>query len=357
MNAINFSIEGRKHAGLKIDNQDVVLQYEDDNCAIAIVCDGCSASEYARNAATATATACLSFLKEQGSLYCDYTNSFGNFSMFNSKKSKFMGDLLTRIDEEYYATRLPYEQMASTLAAVYIDKKSQRFLSLNIGDGAVYAISPSFNVTVLEKPTNYFSSRQTVFCHSSSAKMLSSATTGSLSTKNYAGFVLITDGCKRLLDKYKSQLDQIIVTNILDKEEAAKKLEEAVMRIRDTDVMDDCTAAVVTFSGDESPKLRETASIILNTASNSDNAPKDNEGATAAASETETGNDNSVTPAPVKTHTTNDFLKFIKEPRTADELLAKGYIHSQEEFLAFIAPLLKLNLIKFENGKFTIGSC
>lgn len=130
MSITTFSKKGIFHEQNNTENQDAVFSYEDDNICYIALADG--------------ATSCRNS-KAGAEIACKCIKDFLiNSDIFNFSADKLAylvwEEIMFHIKNEASILNDTEKSFASTFAFTYLDKKSNRLVTYNLGDGAIYIL-------------------------------------------------------------------------------------------------------------------------------------------------------------------------------------------------------------------------
>lgn len=326
MHCIANTTAGRRHVSMGKANEDFVKVYESDRIVILAAADGCSGSFCARPAAEATVAACIELALDP--------------NIWEMKPKAIRAACTHILDKHYLACPYPYEQLAATMALVIINRMSEQYIAISIGDCSCIMLTDTLEPTLLLEPVNLFRQRnQTVFANSSAASRYMQMKFGTMD--GVAGFMLLTDGADRLLDHDRvSDIQQLTSLTVLSLEQAQTVLQEYVEGLSDH-TSDDITVAIAMRCDDE--QLTKLAGATYHAKLIPDDEQNDDPIQSDCPTEDE--------PAAVELDEEASLLGFLRQPRSAEELVVAGYV-TETSILTVLYPYLKDGSIGYRDHKF-----
>lgn len=326
MNTITHTVAGRRHRSMAVENQDVINCYEDDRVMILAVADGCSSSECATPAAEATVAACIEFGM--------------NPNIFEMKDKPLKDELLHILDKHYYACKDPYDDLAATALVLIVNKISGQYLGLSVGDSSCIVLTDTLDPALLISPVNILKQKDlTIFANSSYAARSMQIERGSLSS-GIAGFIVLSDGADAILDQsHIDDIQQLASLTVLSPDKAQTALCDYIEELSQN-TADDITIGI-TMRADDNDLLRIAAATYSSELTVEDIQLREE---IVPEEEPEQSVPES---APAES-----LIVFLKNPRTAEELLIAGYVKNGKELLTMLYPYLRDGLIHYKEHHF-----
>ena len=323
-NSIHYTVPGRRHLSMRKGNEDFVNVYESDTVLVYAVADGCSESTCAAPASEATVAAGIEFAM--------------NGEIWDMKQKEIRDEYLRILDKHYLACPYPYEDLAATTVLLAINKISNKYLAISIGDCSCIILNCVLEPSLLLQPMNLLRQKdRTVFANSSLASRSMRMEMGSMD--GVGGFALITDGADALIDQdCIPDLQQLTSLTVLSPKKAQGELQTYVGKLSET-TSDDITVAITMRCDD--PEIIKIAGatydLELMLEEEQDEVPQAED---SILQLDDTDNNESL-------------LEFLRIPRTAEELVIAGYVNAETSLLTVLTPYLKDNLIKYEDHHFS----
>lgn len=339
-NIIATSITGRRHEALGKMNEDSYIIHDDERISVLALADGCSKSPCGTKAAEAT----LEGIKK-------FALSSDIWTMKDKhKKEKLLSDL----DNAFFAYPYPYADLQATCLVVIINKYSNQFIAIGIGDCSCAVITSSeLDAKMLINPFNILGQKnKTVFANDSAALGTMKIETGDMS--NVAGFALVTDGADTFFEKNNlDNIQQLASLCVLNKGQAQEELDEIVHAISEKEV-DDITIVMAMNSSNE--KIRHIAEAICTAPIVEDVHNNSVECVDVENIADTTVNDDVTEEMIVEDKDSGSpmtLLIFLCTPRTAEELILNGYCFPGE-ICNYMYPLIREGIVKYEDSFFSV---
>ena len=323
-NSIYYTVPGRRHLSMGKGNEDFVNVYESETVLVYAVADGCSESTCAAPASEATVAAGIEFAM--------------NGDIWAMKQKAMRDEYLRILDKHYLACPYPYEDLAVTTVLLVINKVSDKYLAISIGDCSCIILNRALEPALLLQPINLLRQKdRTVFANSSLASRSMRMEMGAMD--DVGGFILITDGADALIDQdHIPDLQQLTSLTVLSPKQAQGELQTYVGKLSET-TSDDITVAITMRNDD--PELIKIAG-----------ATYDSELILEDELDVVSQTEDSILQLD-DTDDNESLLDFLRTPRTAEELVIAGYVNAEAALLTVLTPYLKDNLIRYENHQFS----
>ncbi len=323
-NSIYYTVPGRRHLSMGKGNEDFVNVYESETVLVYAVADGCSESTCAAPASEATVAAGIEFAM--------------NGDIWAMKQKAMRDEYLRILDKHYLACPYPYEDLAATTVLLVINKVSDKYLAISIGDCSCIILNRALEPALLLQPINLLRQKdRTVFANSSLASRSMRMEMGAMD--DVGGFILITDGADALIDQdHIPDLQQLTSLTVLSPKQAQGELQTYVGKLSET-TSDDITVAITMRNDD--PELIKIAG-----------ATYDSELILEDELDVVSQTEDSILQLD-DTDDNESLLDFLRTPRTAEELVIAGYVNAEAALLTVLTPYLKDNLIRYENHQFS----
>lgn len=323
-NSIHYTVPGRRHLSMGKGNEDFVNVYESDTVLVYAVADGCSESTCAAPASEATVAAGIEFAM--------------NGDIWAMKQKAMRDEYLRILDKHYLACPYPYEDLAATTVLLVINKVSDKYLAISIGDCSCIILNRALEPALLLQPMNLLRQKdRTVFANSSLASRSMRMEMGAMD--DVGGFILITDGADALIDQdHIPDLQQLTSLTVLSPKQAQSELQTYVGKLSET-TSDDITVAITMRCDD--PELIKISGATYD----SELILEDEQDVVPQTEDSILQLDD--------TDDNKSLLEFLRTPRTAEELVIAGYVNAETSLLTVLTPYLKDNLIKYEDHHFS----
>ncbi len=323
------TIPGIYHSAVGKDNEDAVKFYEDDTVIMVAVSDGCSSSAYAQAAAVASCEGALSFGQ------CRKIWELVQKSHIKQLKMEF----LKYLDDAYYATNFPYDELMATIVLIVINKISRQYAAFSIGDSSALIIDNNLEAEILLNPVR-MGKNKTMFGNSAAASTTMKVSMGLL--QNVSGFVLFTDGADALREKASAlELQYLAATAQLRPEIADKEITKLCEKYRQNG-QDDVTIALLSVNCPAAQNVSAKIYPELQKSSNHTTVPVNN----SLTDNTATAE---TTQAEEADNEWNDWLylpEFLETPKTAAQIVEAGFT-SAPEILTFLRPYLLDGIVEY----------
>lgn len=337
MNIIGFTKAGLRHISIGEPNQDKINLYQDDRVAVIALADGASASEVGKEAAELTTSACIEFGK--------------NGRIWDMSKKEQSDELLRVLDKNYLAAPFPYDRLTATMVMVAVNKVSNNFIAISIGDCSALMIDKQLNGSVFISPVNlFFKKNVTVFANGSTASKFLKIEWGSIN--DIAGFALLTDGAEKFMEEGKQKdIRRLAALTVLSPKKAQTELEEYVTDQLSEGTNDDITLSIIMPADDEELTCISKAELGITDdcecyAEEPEEDNVDYKDETCAE-----GIDES--PHNVRSTT---LLAFLAEPKDPEELILAGFVSRNSELLTILYPYLRDGVVKLDDHKFVAAT-
>lgn len=333
INIIDFTKAGLRHISIGESNQDSVRSYQDDKVAVAVLSDGASESEVGKEAAEITSDSGIEFAQ--------------NGSIWDMSKKELSDELLRVLDKNYLGAPFPYDRLTATMVMVAVNKVSNNFIAISIGDCSALMIDRKLNGSVFLSPVNlFFKKNVTVFANGSNASKFIKIESGNIN--GIAGFVLMTDGANDIMREDRlNDIRRLTALTVFSPDKAQTELEEYVTDQLSEGTNDDISLSIIMPADDE--ELTRISKAELGISDNcecftevSDEADVNYEDVVSAENIDESHHDMQPT----------TLLTFLAEPRNPDELLLAGFVNRYSELLTILYPYLRDGLVKLEDHRF-----
>ena len=331
-NFINETRTGKRHFSLGKANEDVYHVYEDDRIAIAVVSDGASQSPCAIAAATANIEAVIEVAKDPDI-----------WTMKNKHlKLRFMESFEQSLKRQPYN----YELLCATCAAVIVNKYSEEYIALSVGDCMIASLNRSFEPELLLSPRNlFFQKNRTVFTNAETSIVLMKICTGKLD--NIAAITLITDGAQQLFEiDNTEELTRLAALNVMNNETARSELNKQIEEMSES-TSDDLTVVMISISDDQSI-MDKAVEICGEEVYTSISAP-------TMSYEENNQNETEISDETIVEYSKSSIIEFLKTPRTAEELIISGYCH-KNEIVTSMFLLIDCGIVEYSNYMFRLRS-
>lgn len=233
------------------------------------------------------------------------------------------------------------------MVMVVVNKVSNRFIAISIGDCSALMIDRQLNGSVFISPVNlFFKKNVTVFANGSSAGKFIKIESGSIN--DIAGFALLTDGAEKFMEEGRQKdIRRLAALTVLSPKKAQTELEEYVTDQLSEGTNDDITLSIIMPADDEELTRISKAELGISDdcecyAEEPEEDNVDYEDETCAESIDES-------PHNVRSTT---LLEFLSEPKDPEELILAGFVSRNSELLTILYPYLRDGLIELENHKF-----
>lgn len=323
-NSIYYTVPGRRHLSMGKGNEDFVNVYESETVLVYAVADGCSESTCAAPASEATVAAGIEFAM--------------NGDIWAMKQKAMRDEYLRILDKHYLACPYPYEDLAATTVLLVINKVSDKYLAISIGDCSCIILNRALEPALLLQPMNLLRQKdRTVFANSSLASRSMRMEMGAMD--DVGGFILITDGADALIDQdHIPDLQQLTSLTVLSPKQAQGELQTYVGKLSET-TSDDITVAITMRNDD--PELIKIAGATYDSELILDDEQDVVSQTEDSILQLDDADDN------------ESLLDFLRTPRTAEELVIAGYVNAEAALLTVLTPYLKDNLIRYEDHHFS----
>lgn len=323
-NSIYYTVPGRRHLSMGKGNEDFVNVYESETVLVYAVADGCSESTCAAPASEATVAAGIEFAM--------------NGDIWAMKQKAMRDEYLRILDKHYLACPYPYEDLAATTVLLVINKVSDKYLAISIGDCSCIILNRALEPALLLQPMNLLRQKdRTVFANSSLASRSMRMEMGAMD--DVGGFILITDGADTLIDQdHIPDLQQLTSLTVLSPKQAQGELQTYVGKLSET-TSDDITVAITMRNDD--PELIKIAGATYDSELILDDEQDVVSQTEDSILQLDDADDN------------ESLLDFLRTPRTAEELVIAGYVNAEAALLTVLTPYLKDNLIRYEDHHFS----
>lgn len=382
---------GRRHAAEQDPElcicQDLAASYSDEELTIIAVADG----KAGKNAPAAAAAAAQINIDTIIAFFCDPAT--WRIAEKNDFKETALRMLEGSLETVAGGEEFTLSELRATITAVAV-RENGEFLALSIGDGTVVALDQELNPSVLIPPYREGIKKRTVYTNDpDGARAHMAAWGGTLEQSEFLAFAIFTDGADYLTRR------MVDGANILRTAAACtlfgsgdEYIREAISEIAAEHSRDDVSLAVLTDETEEAFAVAKSVLLEARAAKeDSDTAAEAQEilaepiGSEPYEPETyetevyleeETENTEvpvealedlphppmpaAKAPAPVvdpdlDSEPTPCELTVLRavyaEPRTAQELVADGYI-PKGRVLETVIPLLRASRLRYENGQF-----
>ena len=323
-NMIHCEVQGRGHEKSNLPCQDKTCVLCDNGVHVIALADGAGSAKLSHYGAE-----CVTY--EIANLLCKAFDDFYNSQDGVSVKKQFISYILDKLKSEASEFDCELTDLASTLLMAAV--KDDKFILLHLGDGVIGYVKAN-EVKVASAPDNGEFANTTFFTTSQDALVHLRLFKGEL--KDISGFVLMSDGTEAALYNKKSNaivpgvLKIMNLCSTIEPKKVELMLFKSFENVIKKATSDDCSIAIMTkddgdFKGYNRLSFEEKLQFLNIDTTRSLNTQK----------------------LQIKKY--DLLLNYLEEPHSLEQISKKIKV-KENTALKRLEPLLKLNLITFENN-------